>query len=147
MEAAAFHWTYSEINTAPERIQLQSSAVQASKTLHTFSKATDPCRERKKAKLQSQSKDVEDLTQQMQDFEGLNAGVRAQESRKAALEQDLWAKEAEIERIKCVLHVTMSKPRSTSCHPGLWMNELERHLYGRQGVLGRILSKLSAEPD
>ena len=58
------------------------------------------CRERKKAKLQSQSKDVEDLTQQMQDYEGLNAGVRAMETRKAALEQDLWAKEAEIERIK-----------------------------------------------
>ena len=57
-------------------------------------------RERKKAKLQSQSKDVEDLTQQMQDFDGLNAGVRAMETRKAALEQDLWSKEAEIERIK-----------------------------------------------
>ena len=36
----------------------------------------------------------------MQDFEGLNAGVKAMETRKAALEQDLWAKEAEIERIK-----------------------------------------------
>lgn len=43
---------------------------------------------------------MEQLTQQMQDFEGLNAGVRAMETRKAALEQDLWAKEAQIERIK-----------------------------------------------
>lgn len=58
------------------------------------------CRERKKAKLQSQSQDVEILSQQMQDREGLSAGVKALETRKAALEQDLWAKEAEIERIK-----------------------------------------------
>lgn len=68
--------------------------------LQSVSNTCAECRERKKAKLQSQSKDVEDLTQQMQDYEGLNAGVRAMETRKTALEQDLWAKEAEIERIK-----------------------------------------------
>lgn len=50
--------------------------------------------------MQSQSQDVEILSQQMQDREGLSAGVKALETRKAALEQDLWAKEAEIERIK-----------------------------------------------
>jgi len=57
-------------------------------------------RQRKKAKLQTVSQNVEDLTQQMQDMEGLKAGVKSMEDRKAALEGDLWAKEAEIEQIK-----------------------------------------------
>jgi len=41
----------------------------------------------------------DDITS-LQDMEGLKAGVKSMEDRKAALEGDLWAKEAEIEQIK-----------------------------------------------
>ena len=60
------------------------------------------CRERKKAKQQDASQKVDGLTQQMQDFEGLSAEVRELEQRNLALEADLWSKEAELNRIKCV---------------------------------------------
>lgn len=118
-------------------------------------------RERKKAKLQSQSKDVEDLTQQMQDFEGLNAGVKAMETRKAALEQDLWSKEAEIERIK----LEMLNPRTpqakyddkaqAKCFTGVFSTPLpldkkiekvdERWRREKQ-TLDRLLAETKAEP-
>ena len=90
------------------------------------------CRERKKAKQQDASQKVDGLTQQMQDFEGLSAEVRELEQRNLALEADLWSKEAELNRIKCVpacLSSGVQAQRALFQRPQRYLKKLVRGAY------------------
>ena len=68
----------------------------------------------------------------MQDFEGLSAEVRELEQRNLALEADLWSKEAELNRIKCVpacLSSGVQAQRALFERPQRYLKKLVRGAY------------------
>lgn len=61
------------------------------------------CREKKKAKLQEQASKVEQLSAHVEGLSQLNADVQSLEQQNLELESSLWAKEAELNQLKCAI--------------------------------------------